>query len=80
VQLLQRIRDEAHRFAITYHKSLRDKRTKTSLLDTIPGIGPVTRKKLIRSFGSVAGVKQATHAELVEVVGASMARVIKERL
>lgn len=80
VQLLQRIRDEAHRFAITYHKSLRDKRTKTSLLDTIPGIGPVTRKKLIRTFGSVAGVKQATQTELVKVVGASMARVIKERL
>jgi excinuclease ABC subunit C len=80
VQLLQRIRDEAHRFAVTYHKSLRDTRTKASLLDTIPGVGPTTRKKLVRQFGSVVGVKAASLSELAECVGAAKARVIKEYL
>ena len=79
VQLLQRVRDEAHRFAVSYHTTLRDKRTKASSLDTIPGVGPVTRRKLIRSFGSVAGVRAATASELRKVVGVK-ARVIKEHL
>lgn len=69
LQLLQRVRDEAHRFAVSYHTHLRDKRTKTSLLDGIHGIGPATRKKLVRSFGSVAGVSRASLLELTEVVG-----------
>lgn len=80
LQLLQRIRDEAHRFAVTYHTSVRDARTKQSVLDTIPGVGPITRKKLIRTFGSVAGVKAASLQEVSEVVGAKLARIIKERV
>ncbi len=79
LQLLQRVRDEAHRFAVSYHTTLRDNRTKTSLLDTIPGIGPVTRKQLIRKFGSVAGIKAASQQELEEVVGKKAER-IKEYL
>lgn len=80
LQLLQRIRDEAHRFAVSYHTSLRDKRVRQSALDLVPGIGPVTRKKLIRQFGSVAGVKQATDSELAAVVGSAKAKVIKEHM
>ena len=80
LQLLQRVRDEAHRFAVTYHTSVRDTRTKQSVLDTIPGIGPITRKKLIRHFGSVVGIKEASLQELSEVVGPKLARVIKERV
>ena len=79
LQLLQRVRDEAHRFAVSYHTTLRDKRTKTSVLDGIPGIGPATRKLLIRQFGSVAGVKAASEAELAAVVG-KKATKIKEYL
>lgn len=80
LQLLQRIRDEAHRFAVTYHTNIRAKRVKSSELDQVPGVGPATRKLLVRSFGSVAGVKAATQTELAEVVGASKAKVIKQHL
>lgn len=80
LKLLQRVRDEAHRFAVTYHGILRSKRQTDSLLDSVPGIGPATRKKLIKSFGSVSGVKQATFEELSEVVGVSKAAVITQHL
>lgn len=80
LQLLQRVRDEAHRFAVTYHTSVRDARTKQSVLDTIPGVGPITRKKLIRRFGSVVGIKEASLQEVSEVVGPKLARSIKERV
>lgn len=80
LQLLQRIRDEAHRFAVTYHTTVRDKRTKASALDAIPGVGPITRKKLLRKFGSVAGVKAAPQHELAAVVGNTMAATIREHL
>ena len=61
---LQRIRDEAHRFAITYHRSLRDKRMTKSILDDIPGLGPTRQKRLRKELGGVTGVKQATLEEL----------------
>lgn len=77
IALLQRIRDEAHRFAVNYHTSLRDKRIKTSILDTIPGVGPMTRRRLMRTFGSINGVRLASEQELAEVVG-KKAKVIKE--
>lgn len=67
--LVQRVRDEAHRFALTYHRHLRDQRTTKSILDDIPGIGPKRKKALIRAFGSVYGVKQATLEELKAVPG-----------
>jgi excinuclease ABC subunit C len=80
LQLLQRVRDEAHRFAITYQTLLRGKRQTTSLLDEIPGVGPATRKQLIRRFGSVQGVKQATLEEVAALIGPAKAAVVKEHL
>lgn len=77
VKLLQRIRDESHRFAVSYHSVLKVKRQTASLLDDIPGVGPATRKKLLRTFGSMRGVAQASEAELQDVVGASRAQTIK---
>jgi excinuclease ABC subunit C len=62
--LLQRVRDEAHRFAITYHRSLRGKRMTRSALDGIPGLGDARRKKLVAAFGGVNGVKRASLDEL----------------
>jgi excinuclease ABC subunit C len=69
LRLLQQVRDEAHRFAITYHRHLRDKRTLQTELTEIPGVGKITSVKLLERFGSVHGVRLATEAELVEVVG-----------
>jgi excinuclease ABC subunit C len=69
--LLARIRDEAHRFAITYHKKLRGKAALASHLEEIPGVGPKRRKALLRRFGSLKGVTEATQAELREVEGIS---------
>ncbi|MBI5026689.1 MAG: excinuclease ABC subunit UvrC [Nitrospirae bacterium] len=67
--LLQRIRDEAHRFAITYHKKLRAKRTLESPLSKIPGIGKVRRLSLLKRFGSLDAIRKATMEELLEVKG-----------
>jgi excinuclease ABC subunit C len=69
LQLLQRIRDEAHRFAITYHRALRAKRTLQTELTQIPGIGPATAKKLLQAFGSATQVRAAEEAALVEAIG-----------
>lgn len=76
VKLLQRIRDESHRFAVSYHSVLKQGRQTSSLLDDIPGIGPATRKKLLRAFGSVRGITQVSETELTAVVGAAKAKVI----
>jgi excinuclease ABC subunit C len=67
LQTLQRIRDEAHRFAITYHKRLRQKRTLVSVLDQIPGVGPTIRTNLLKSLGSARRVRAASVAELAAV-------------
>jgi excinuclease ABC subunit C len=64
---LQRIRDEAHRFAVTYHKRLRERRTLTSVLDQIPGVGPTLRTSLLRHLGSARRVRAASVAELAAV-------------
>src|SRR5205807_668673 len=64
---LQRIRDEAHRFAITYHKKLRAKRTIQSVLDTIPGVGPTIRTSLLKTLGSARRVRESSVAELAAV-------------
>lgn len=64
---LQKIRDEAHRFAITYHKKLRAKRTLQSVLDTIPGIGPTIRTSLLKTLGSARRVRESSVAELAAV-------------
>lgn len=82
LHLLQRIRDEAHRFAVTYHRSLRDKRTTRSTLDKIKGIGPKRKKALLSRFGSVKKIKEATLEELISVEGITenIARSILQQL
>ncbi len=67
--LVQRIRDEAHRFAITYHRKLRARRNLVSVLDHVPGIGPARRKALWEHFGSLAKIKAAAVEELAAVPG-----------
>ncbi|MHB1194792.1 MAG: excinuclease ABC subunit UvrC [Longimicrobiales bacterium] len=71
LHLLQRIRDEAHRFAVTYNRKLRSKRTLRSDLSEIPGIGPGRQRELLRRFGSVKGVKESTREEIARVPGFS---------
>ena len=66
LHLVQMIRDEAHRFAVTFHRTRRNARTLTSELDQIPGIGAVTVKKLLKEFGSVAMVKAASRGRTGE--------------
>jgi excinuclease ABC subunit C len=73
LHLLQCLRDEAHRFALKYHTTLRNKRVKESLLDELPGIGPVRKQALLRHFGSVEKIRKATPAELAELPGVSKA-------
>ena len=67
LQTLQKVRDEAHRFAITYNKTLRGKRTLQSVLDTIPGVGPTIRTSLLKTLGSARRVREASVAELASV-------------
>jgi excinuclease ABC subunit C len=74
--LIQRIRNEAHRFAITFHRRARHMRDLRSALDDIPGIGPRRRKQLLTTFGSVAGVRRASREELAALVGAGNADAI----
>jgi len=74
--LIQRIRDEAHRFAVTFHRLSRKKRDLRSELDAIAGIGPRRRKSLLTAFGSLAGVRRATREELMKVVGARAADAV----
>ncbi len=78
--LIQRIRDEAHRFAIIYHHLIRKKELKKSILDSISGIGPKTRTKLLIKFGSVAGIKKASLEDLKMVVSSKLAKNIKESI
>ena len=80
VKLLQRIRDESHRFAVSYHSTLKRGRTTSSLLDDIPGIGPATRKKLLRHFGSMRSINLASEDELVEVLGKTKGRSLAKYL
>jgi excinuclease ABC subunit C len=67
--LLQRVRDEAHRFAISYHRSKRSKRMTASVLDTVPGLGETRRKALVTHFGSLARIRQASIQEITAVPG-----------
>ncbi len=80
LKLLQRLRDESHRFAVTFHRSLRRKRTTASALEQIPGVGPARRKALIKFFGSVDGVKEASvdDLQLAENVNQDLAEKIWE--
>jgi len=74
--LVQRIRDEAHRFAVTFHRKARSMRDLRSELDSIPGIGANRRRALLTTFGSLAGVRRATREELASVVGARAAAAV----
>ncbi len=76
VKLVQRIRDESHRFAVSYHTVLKRKGQTASELEEIQGVGPATRKKLIQSFGSLRAVKKATREQLVSAIGESKAMAI----
>jgi excinuclease ABC subunit C len=76
LRLLQRIRDEAHRFAVTFHRRARAMRDLRSELDDVPGIGPRRRKALLTHFGSLTGVRRATREELTAVVGAKAADML----
>ncbi len=80
--LVQRIRDEAHRFAVTYHQQLRGKRAVRSVLDEIQGVGPAKKRALLRTFGSVKGMREATEADLAGVagVGPALAERIKQAI
>jgi len=80
--LVQRVRDEAHRFAITYHRGVRSKTGMQSALDTIPGIGPKRRKALLRKFGSVRGIREASVEEIAATVGftAALAEKVKSQV
>ncbi|HKE91812.1 MAG TPA: excinuclease ABC subunit UvrC [Gemmatimonadales bacterium] len=78
LKLLQRARDEAHRFAVTYSRQRRSRRTITSQLLTIPGVGPNRRRRLLERFGSVAGVRTATREEIASLPGFS--RTLAERI
>ena len=80
--LVQRIRDEAHRFAITSHRKLRTKEGLASRLEAIPGVGPAKRKLLLNHFGSIQDIQQASIEELIAVPGISekLALAIKSQL
>ncbi len=82
LRLLQRVRDESHRFAITYHKKIRGKKFTASLLDNIPGIGEVRKKELLRHFKSIEELYEASFEELMKVpgIGKNFAKKIKNFL
>jgi len=82
LHILQRARDEAHRFAISYHRKLRHKEGITSVLDNIPGIGPRRKKALLRRFGSIEAIKEASSEELSQIQGVTpaLAQKVKEYL
>jgi excinuclease ABC subunit C len=76
VKLFQRIRDESHRFAVSYHTVLKRQKQTASSLEEIPGIGPMTRRKLIKTFGSLRAVKAATPEQIAEAIGKAKAKTI----
>ncbi len=80
IKLLQRIRDESHRFAVSYHSTLKRQRQTKNVLEEIPGIGPTTRKKLLRHFGSFRALSQVTESDVSAVIGASKAKLVFAQL
>ena len=77
---LTRIQDEVHRFAITYHRNIKSKGALSSILDVVPGIGEVRKKELLKTFGSLKKIKEATQDELSKVVGQDIAEKLQEYL
>jgi excinuclease ABC subunit C len=80
LQLMQMIRDEAHRFAVTFHRSRRDSQRLTSELIQISGVGPRTTQKLLTTFGSLSGVRAASEEALAKVAGKTTAAKIRAAL
>jgi excinuclease ABC subunit C len=80
LQLVQRIRDEAHRFAIKRHRGTRSRRLLRSRLTEIPGVGPERARRLLRRFGSIDGVRRASHAELAHELGPRLAEIVEQHL
>ena len=80
IKLLQRIRDESHRFAVSYHTVLKRQKQTASTLEDIPGIGPATRRTLLKKFGSIRGIQSAGNDELVRSVGPVKAKVLMQYL
>jgi excinuclease ABC subunit C len=80
--LVQRIRDEAHRFAITYHRQVRSKAGMQSALDSIPGVGPKRKRALLRKFGTLKAIREAPVEEIAATVGftQALASKVKEHL
>lgn len=78
LKILQRVRDEAHRFGVTYHRLLRNKRVISSELDSIPGVGPKRKELLLKTFGSVKQIKKATLSDLEKIIPKQLAIKIKE--
>lgn len=81
LRLLIQVRDETHRFAVNYHRRRREKESLRSVLDEIPGVGPIRKKKLLEHFGSIESIRSASVEEIARVIGsAEVARRILERL
>lgn len=80
LKIFQQVRDEAHRFAVRLHKKQRKKTVTGSALDEIKGVGPATRNKLLKHFGSLSGIKEATEKDLQAVVNVKLAKKIKKEL
>ena len=78
LHLMQKIRDESHRFAVTYHRKRREIRDRASELDAIPGVGPRTRQRLLEHFGSIRALKQASPDALTAVVNKATADKIRK--
>jgi excinuclease ABC subunit C len=80
--LIQRIRDEAHRFAVSYHRNIRQKAAVASQIDSVPGVGPARRRALIKAFGSVRGIKAASAEDIAAVPGMNtkLAEMVKDHL
>jgi excinuclease ABC subunit C len=80
--LVQRVRDEAHRFALSYHRNVRQRAAVTSQIDSVPGVGPSRRKALIKAFGSVRGIKAASAEEIAAIPGMNLklAETVKQHL
>ena len=77
--MLTRLRDEAHRFAITYHRNLREKHIRESVLDEVAGIGEAKKSKLLRRFKSICGIARATADEIAAVAGVNVTTAAEVR-
>lgn len=80
LRLIQRMRDEAHRFGLNHHRGRRNKRVVHTALENIPGIGPATAQKLLTRFGSIKGLREASNEEIIEVLGPKKAEVLLKGL